>query len=74
MEAVITTFSNFPVTELIPTGERFLQRRKEEEQKEWQVTEKNIEARDNNGKTALDIARLRKRHGVVEVLEAAHNS
>ena len=39
MEEVIVTLPNFPVANLVPTGEDFLQRFKKQEQQKWQAIE-----------------------------------
>ena len=107
MEEAIATFSDFPITELVSTGEEFLQRLKEkgqQEQLEIEKTERaltdeeleslgeeliaatlkndllnvkellkkgaSVEARDNNGRTALAIAVMKDFTNLTQTLLA----
>ena len=55
MEAAITTFSNYPVTELVPTGNEFLQKLKKQEQQKWQVMKETEQALTDGELAALGI-------------------
>ena len=64
MEAAITTFSNYPVTELVPTGNEFLQKLKKQEQQKWQVMKETEQALTKEELDALEL----------ELIEAAKNN